>query len=132
LPRTSEADKAHGMDNVVVTLRAPRESRPRVNKTRLGRQYGVSARTIGRWIDEQGWRPGTPPPPGAKSAAIPESNQREPTSADCAPTLRPHRRGKLWWFELVLIVQLCVGSVIGLDVIMRYYHQLMASGLVRL
>jgi hypothetical protein len=53
------------------------------NKTRLAAVYGVSARTIGRWL-VAGWVPGNSPPAPNERPKIPESNQRVPTGADPA------------------------------------------------
>lgn len=80
--------------NNVIPIDAAATLATEINKTRLAAMYKKSPRTIGRWMEELGWKPGDPAPSrrskpknpapvDADQPQNPEPNQQVPT---CTPT----------------------------------------------
>jgi hypothetical protein len=123
------AAKVNKADNVV-PIGAARLTHD-TPKTRIADVYGVSARTIDRWLNRGDWKPGMPPPTRIGRLKILESNQQVPTSAELVAKSSPTRadlvgsRGD----RLDVWSALALGVAIGLAGVAAYFS---VTGMTRI
>jgi hypothetical protein len=123
------AAKVNKADNVV-PIGAARLTHD-TPKTRIADVYGVSARTIDRWLNRGDWKPGMPPPTRIGQLKILESNQQVPTSAESvagsSPTHADPAGCRAECFDLLSALVLL--AAIGLAGIAAYFS---VSGMTRI